>query len=298
MLQLTHANNANIPPSTTFTNLTSKGAVAADFANRLQGAEANLVWNLAPPASGGGFQFLLLGGFRYLDFNEQLDLAGSTSQTGTALTLSSIGPERIIGPTIAGNSVSVMAVNDHFDTRNQFCGGQFGGEGRLIFGRLFLDITGKLALGSTREDVTISGTHFGSFTGTTMLAVQGPNIPPSTFQFQQVAPGGVFAQPSNIGHYSRNVFAAVPEVNLNIGWQITSRLQASVGYNFLYWSNVARVGNSIDRTVSPAPALAFPLLQTTSGAASSPATLSRPSFAFHDTDFWAQGLTFTLMFSY
>jgi hypothetical protein len=282
--------------STTTTSLTARGSVAAAFANRLQGAEANLLWDLTPPG-GRGFQFIVLGGFRYLDFHEQLDLNGSSAQSGTALTLSEIGPEHIVSPTIAGNFVSTMSLSDHFDTRNQFYGGQIGCQAKLPLGRMFFDITGKLALGSSREDVTISGARVENFNGTTMLAVPGPNIPPQTIQFQQVLPGGVFAQPTNIGHYSQNTFAVVPEVSLSVGYQITNWLRASIGYSFLYWSNVARVGSSIDRTINPAAVAApsFPVLQA---AGSSSATLLRPSFTFHDTDFWAQGLAFTLVFTY
>jgi hypothetical protein len=283
--------------ATTTTSLTARGNVAAAFANRLQGAEANLLWDLTSPGGSRGFQFLVLGGFRYLDLHEQLDLAGSAAQTGTALTLSQIGPEHTVSPTIAGNFVSTMGVSDHFDTRSQFYGGQLGAQAKLALGRVFFDITGKVALGNSREEVTINGAHAVNFTGTTMLAVPGPNIPPSTIQFQQVLPGGVFAQPTNIGHYSQNMFAVVPEVNMSVGYQITTWLRASIGYNFLYWSNVTRVGSTIDRTINPAAVAGsgFPQLQ---GAGSSSATLSHPSFTFRDTDFWAQGLTFTLVFTY
>src|SRR5262249_4750240 len=156
---------------------------------------------VTPPSGGSrGFQFLVLGGFRYLDLHEQLDLAGSAAQTGTALTLSQIGPEHTVSPTIAGNFVSTTGVSDHFDTRSQFYGGQLGAQAKLALGRVFFDITGKVGLGNSREEVTINGAHAVNFTGTTMLAVPGPNIPPSTIQFQQVLPGGVFAQPTNIGH--------------------------------------------------------------------------------------------------
>ena len=59
----------------------------------------------------------------------------------------------------------------------------------------------------------------------------------------------MFAQPTNIGHYSRNVFAVVPEVGLSVGFEVTAWLRLSLGYNFLYWSDVVRPGEQIDRVI-------------------------------------------------
>jgi hypothetical protein len=51
------------------------------------------------------------------------------------------------------------------------------------------------------------------------------------------------------------------------------------GYTFLYWSSVVRAGDQIDLTVNPN------LLSDTPGGP------ARPSFAFHETGIWAQGLS-------
>ena len=90
------------------------------------------------------------------------------------------------------------------------------------------------------------------------------------------------------------------EFGLSVGFEVTAWLRLSLGYNFLYWSNVARVGSSMDRTVNPtllpASAAAFAILP--SGPPPSPSASTRPAFAFHDTDYWAQGLGFTLQILY
>ena len=45
--------------------------------------------------------------------------------------------------------------------------------------------------------------------------------------------GGVFAQPSNIGHHQRDRFAVVPEAALKVGYRLTSWASLFVGYTFL-----------------------------------------------------------------
>jgi len=103
--------------------------------------------------------------------------------------------------------------------------------------------------------------------------------------------GGVLALPSNSGHFSRDRFAVVPEIDINIGYQVTDHLRAFVGYSFLYSSNVVRPGDIIDRTVN--------LTQLPSnlgpGSLTGPA---RPMIIVRDTEFWAQGMNFGLEFRY
>ena len=59
--------------------------------------------------------------------------------------------------------------------------------------------------------------------------------------------GGLLAQSTNIGHYSQDNFAVVPELDLNLGFQFTRHTRVVVGYDCLYWSKVARAGEQIDR---------------------------------------------------
>jgi len=60
-------------------------------------------------------------------------------------------------------------------------------------------------------------------------------------------PAGLLARPSNSGRSSRDAFAAVPECAVTLGYRVTRWLRATVGYSFLYWSDVARPGDQIDR---------------------------------------------------
>src|SRR5262249_26870691 len=136
--------------------------------------------------------------------------------------------------TFLPNSVFAGQVIDRsssFDSRNQFYGGQIGTEAEYRYGPWFLNLRGKLALGSTHETVMIAG----STTSTSPLGT------PSTIG------AGPFALPSNIGRFSRDQFSVVPEFGLNIGWQATPNIRLTAGYTLIYWTDVLRAGEQVDR---------------------------------------------------
>jgi len=78
---------------------------------------------------------------------------------------------------------------------------------------------------------------------------------------------------------------------VNLGYRINQYVRVFTGYTFLDWSDVARPGDQIDRgvDVNGVPA------SRTFGV---PAVPARPAFAFHGSDFWAQGVNFGLEFRY
>ena len=158
-------------------------------------------------------------------------------------------------------------VNDSFTSRNAFNGVEFGTAMQTYRGRWSLELLSKMAMGNNSEIVNINGS-----TDTTQNGVTTHSI------------GGLLAQPSNIGHYQRNVFAVVPQLNANLTYQLTPRLRAVAGYSFIYWSRVARAGDQIDLDVNSNllpnhPPVTGPIGDT-----------RHPQFVFHDTNFWAQGI--------
>jgi len=159
-----------------------------------------------------------------------------------------------------------FTINDVFSTVNRFNGGEIGLLGEWYKGRWSAELIGRVALGNNQQTVTINGT--------TTLNV--PGQPPAV-----TSPGGIYALPTNSGVFTRNEFVAIPQINANLGYQITCRLRGFVGYNALYWGSVARAGNVIDTTLNSS--------QIGGGTLQGPA---RPAFAFHDSTFWAQGLNF------
>ena len=71
------------------------------------------------------------------------------------------------------------------------------------------------------------------------------------FGAPQLFPAGYLAGPTNNGKQSATRFAVIPEVNLNVGYQVTRRAALLIGWSFLYASNVARPGDQIDRNINP-----------------------------------------------
>ena len=116
----------------------------------------------------------------------------------------------------------------------------------------------------------------------------------------RTAVGGLLAQTTNIGRRSRDEFGLIPEFGLNVGCQITCHLRAYVGYSILYWRNdTIRPGSIIDRAVveSLIPTIGRPLAATT-GVPARADFANRPLFSFRDVDFWAQGVSAGLEFSF
>ncbi|TWU67356.1 hypothetical protein V7x_29300 [Crateriforma conspicua] len=170
---------------------------------------------------------------------------------------------------LTGTAGEQFVISDSFTTRNQFNGFDLGWTQRLVRGYWTLDTGVRLALGTNRQTVTIAGSS----------VITDPAGTPSTPQTYQ---GGLLAQRSNIGSYTQDEFAVVPELNAKLGYQLTDNLRLTVGYTFIYWSNVVRPGEHIDTDLNPA--LLPPESDPFTG-------VLRPSFAFDTTDYWAQGIS-------
>ncbi len=230
------------------------GSIAIRLETQLWGYEANLRTNLLNGCCGGCFSYSLDGytGFRGLGLDEKLGITESLTS---------------LLPGMPGS----IAVTDRFRTQNRFYGGQIGLDSELRWGRLFLDVNGKVALGDVVQIVDIQGV-------TTTTDALGGVI---------TSRGGLLALNSNIGHYDRNRFAVLPEVTFNVGYRVCDWMRVFVGYNFLYLSSVVRAPDQINRTVNPT---GIPLNGGTVMGA------PQPTFAFHGTDFYAQGINFGLQF--
>ena len=55
---------------------------------------------------------------------------------------------------------------------------------------------------------------------------------------------------SNIGRHQRDELAFIPEVGLDVGWQLTRHVKVSAGYSLLWVSTVTRAGEQIDPVVN------------------------------------------------
>jgi hypothetical protein len=232
------------------------GNIHISSSSRLEGAGALGVANLC---CGCCYRVDLLAGFRYLELREGIGITENVAVSPSV-------------PTIGG---STFAVADQFDTRNRFYGGELGARAEYRRGNFFVDLLGSVALGTTHEELNIHGS----------TVITPPGGAPIT------SPGGILALSTNSGHFSRDRFGVVPEVGINLGYQVTEHMRAFVGYSFLYWNDVTRPGDAIDRTVNPTQIPS----NLGSGPLSGPA---RPTVVFKETEFWAQGINLGLEFRF
>lgn len=228
------------------------GNVNVATSTRLWGAELN---SLHRALSGSQWNLNVLAGFRYLGLDDGLVLSGAS-----------------LNPPPAGFDEN-QYFRESFTTHNQFYGGQLGACFSWNQGLFSLDVAGKLALGVTHQVVAVAGTLTDVGTGS---PVNGT-----------LPQGVVFAMPTNIGRQTHEDFSVVPQLQVKLGYRLTEQLRATVGYDFLYWNQVVRAGDQMDRRVNDTQAVGQPLI----GAA-------LPALQRHATDFYAQGLSFGLEFRY
>jgi hypothetical protein len=164
-------------------------------------------------------------------------------------------------------------LQDYFGTQNQFYGAQVGARAKLEWNHWSLDVTGQVAMGATVQTVDIQG------------YINRPGL--GTFQ------GGMFAQPSNIGRTTNTDFGIIPSVDLKVGYQVTSHIGIFMGFTFLYWNQVVRPGDQIDRNVN----LTQNAILDPNGVGKLVGP-SSPSPQFNRTDFWAGGLNFGVNFKF
>jgi hypothetical protein len=197
----------------------------------------------------------LIGGLRYLYLRDELDINES------ALGLAGAGPMAGVG----------FNVRDTFTTTNQFYGVQLGAIFTHMEGPWSFELRGKVAVGFTRQEANITGSST-PFSGG-VVADQ---------------PGGLLALSSNMGAASRNVFDVVPEIGLNVGYDITPRLRVFAGYSILYWGNVLRPGEQIDRQLDVNLIPNFP--------AAPAATSYHPIKSDDEQSVWLQTFSFGISF--
>jgi hypothetical protein len=242
----------------------ASGAVTVTSTTQLYSWEINMDANLLHTRN---FNWDVTVGFRALDLTEDLTIQD------VVLPLSSAAGFTFLGAPVG--SISTLSDFDRFQTTNHFYGGQIGTRANWSTGPWDLSLSAKLALGATQQTINVEGASF-LFT---------PGSVPVT------APGGILAQPTNMGRFTRSAFTVVPEGGLNVGYQFNPWLRFQAGYTFLYWSNVVRPGDQIDRTVNFTQ---VPTDATYNGTASP----ARPVLTPQTTDFWAQGVNFGLEFRF
>ncbi|MFC1759073.1 BBP7 family outer membrane beta-barrel protein, partial [Planctomycetota bacterium] len=98
---------------------------------------------------------------------------------------------------------------------------------------------------------------------------------------------GLLTQESNIGNIEDNEFSNFSELGVSLHHRMNCGVMCSVGYSFMYWSDVLRAGNSIDSVLNPTQ---IPPNQLVGDA--------RPVTAIDYESFYAQGLRLGIEFGY
>ncbi|MHB8863169.1 MAG: BBP7 family outer membrane beta-barrel protein [Pirellulaceae bacterium] len=229
------------------------GSVNTNTSSDVLAAEAYLRSGIL---AGRGYNVDLVGGYHFLRFDNDLSVFSSST---------------VIDPGGAAPIGTLINVLDEFDARNEFHGGTLGLVAEARHGCWTLSGLAKFSVGNMRQTVGIDG--YQSITTPDNLAT--------------VSPGGLLAQPTNMGEYARDVTAWIPEFGVTAGYDVRDWLRLTMGYNVLWISNVAFAGDQIDRNVNPTQFGGNPLIGP-----------ARPAFAFQENEYWLHGLTLgaTLMY--
>lgn len=159
---------------------------------------------------------------------------------------------------------TVMTV-DEFKVDNEFHGGFIGVMGASEDGPLSWNVFAKVAFGNMNQEARISGS--------TTSTVPGPGGGSFTDSL------GLLALPSNIGTVDQDEFAIVPEVALTMGYNVSQNFRLTLGYTFIYWSEVALAGDLINNSIDAS--------QLSGSNGTEPGVPELKS-----QDFWYSGLSF------
>jgi hypothetical protein len=219
-------------------------------------------------------------GFRFLDFSENL-LVHDTTQLFLppgVQDLNSAGGQLFPNPALGLPANLSFTTSDIIRTRNLFYGGQVGLNFDMLIGRFMIDLQGKTGLGVVHQTVNFFGTTVSTST------------PISTATNGMVLPGGLLSSPLDLGKHSSNKIAFVPEINVKLGYLILPNLRAYVGYDFLYLSSAVRPGEQTGISTAG--------VQATVAGTTTPITVNQPTFRYHDTGVWYNGINFGVEFRY
>jgi hypothetical protein len=226
------------------------GKAILQISNSMQGAEWNFTAMPDFPISGCFFRAQALIGFRYWNFKEKLLFTTHSPNTAKP---------------------DIFTTKDEFKTDNTFYGGQIGLNAKYIYGPFSCLLKAKIALGAMNKT----------------LSVHGHLLTDNFDTYNPVADytGGYFALFSNIGHDDKCKFAYIPEINLNISYQIGECFHLHAGYTFLYVSTISWAENQIDTELNP---LQSPAITR------KPAGLKgrdRPRASLKSNDFFVRGIS-------
>lgn len=280
------------------------GRVRFNTSTQAWGIDPNALWNVFRSSPGQKLWMSLdvMAGYRYLEVEELLRITSSTQLFGvTATPIFTTGPfgvpvqsgiqiaptpVSIGGVTTAGTPTSPTNLNitDRFVAINSFNGGNFGFRSEIRYGMLTLTTVGKVAVGNMHQQLRVRGlTTFSN----AFLTNQNNTLPVLT----GYSYGGLYANASNIGTFSRDDFSVIPELNVNLSINLTKSVTMFLGYNMIYIDDVIRPGSQLNPNINPA-LVPFGNTYGTAG----PAPSGPPVFV--QKEYWIHAVNFGFQFKF
>jgi hypothetical protein len=203
-----------------------------------------------------GHQTDFVVGWRYSRLDDELTISDTKTAIGAG------------GAIALGTTVEEI---DRFTAQNDFHGIEVGLINQWNHCDWMLELTAKVALGNMQSDYAIDGS--------TTVTVPVPGGDPAV----AVTPAGLLAQSTNIGVYTNDEFAVIPELGVLFGYQVARNVRVTAGYTVIYWSRVTRAGDGIDTQLN--------LSQLDPAGLVGP---ERPTFTQTDSSLWMHGLNLGL----
>jgi hypothetical protein len=194
------------------------------------------------------FRCDFIGGYRFMQIDEGLEIRDAFFDPGGGL----------LGPTLREST-------DVFDARNDYHAAEIALAVELFRNRWSVEALARLGLGNMHQTVDIRGETRISTLGTTAVET-----------------GGLLAQPTNIGHYRREAFLAVPALSLTLRYALSRSVELGVGAEVVYFGDVVRPGEQIDTVINTTQ-----IGGTLSGE-------PRPAHVFQTTDLFLRGVSASL----
>ncbi|WP_417738041.1 BBP7 family outer membrane beta-barrel protein [Rosistilla oblonga] len=167
-------------------------------------------------------QIRLFAGYNYHELEESLEIRDFKRTLDSSLGLA-------VGTTIAEQ--------DQFSTDNQLNSFVLGADLKARHRRVSVGLMMKLGLGNTNTTATLAGR-----TTTTVPLAGGDDI--------NSVNTGLLVLDTNRGIYEGNEFTMMPQLGIDLGFQINRGWSAHVGYDFIYWSRVLRPGDQVDTNLN------------------------------------------------
>ena len=99
------------------------------------------------------------------------------------------------------------------------------------------------------------------------------------------AAAGMLVGLGESGTFENDEFSFIPEWNLKLGYRFRNHVDFTVGYTFMYFDNVALVGDYINTNIDQ-------------GQFQAPFVDNNRLFAFQDTGMWVQGIDLGVTVTY